>query len=67
MEVTKPWEWSSRWSWGGNIPTGLEDVGCGLVGEGGTRTEKGGHRWNHTLLTLHRGLVSHCIAILKVS
>ncbi|NXP37532.1 TMM98 protein, partial [Leiothrix lutea] len=24
------------------------------------------HRWIHTLLALHRGLVSHCIAILKI-
>lgn len=33
----------------------------------GTRTEQGGHSRIHTLLPLHRGLVSHCIAILKVS
>lgn len=32
----------------------------------GTRTKRGGHKWIHTLLPLHRGLVSHCIAILKV-
>lgn len=66
LEVTKP---SSRWSWGGNIPAGLWDMGCGLAEERGHMgdNEQGGHRWIHTLLPLHRGLVSHCIAILKVS
>ncbi|NWH42427.1 TMM98 protein, partial [Chloropsis hardwickii] len=61
--------YDTKWSWGGNVPTGLGDMGCGLVGEGDTqwtRTEQGGHSWTHTLLPFHRGLVSHCIAILKI-
>lgn len=66
LGVTKPRRgWSSRQPLGGNVPKGLGDMWHWVGGHSGN--EDLGGTLIHSLLLPHRGLVSHCIAILKVS